>query len=107
MASSIFPIAAGYQLFDGLAAVSGGILRGCGKQYIGAICNFVGYILFGLSASAALAFLTDLGIMGLWIGVAIALFVTSIAAMSFVMRINWDKETELARTRIQANVGFH
>jgi len=107
MAASIFPIAAGYQLFDGLAAVSGGVLRGCGKQKIGAICNFVGYIIFGLSASACLAFLTDLGIMGLWIGVAIALFVTSLAAIFFVVRINWETETEIAKERVALNVGFH
>jgi len=70
LASSIFPIAAGYQLFDGLATVSGGILRGCGKQKIGALIYFFGYMLFGLPVSAALAFKTDMGLFGMWLGFA-------------------------------------
>jgi len=107
LAASIFPVAAGYQILDGLAAVSGGILRGCGKQKIGAIGNFVGYIVFGLSASALLAFLTPLRTLGLWVGVAIALFVTSAIAIIVVLRINWERETVIAKDRLTRNMALH
>jgi len=105
LAASVLPVAAGYQLFDGLAAVSGGVLRGCGKQKIGALINFVGYCVFGLPSSAALAFLTDLELMGLWVGVFVALVVCSIIAIIIVVRIDWKYEVAMARERVLLNLG--
>lgn len=47
-----------------------GVLRGCGRQKIGAIINLVMYWGIGLPFSCVLAFRMGLGAMGLWTGLA-------------------------------------
>ena len=49
----------------------GGVLRGSGRQYIGAITNFIGYYIIGIPLGAVLGFKTTLGIIGIWIGMTI------------------------------------
>lgn len=48
----------------------GGVLRGSGRQYIGAIMNFVGYYIIGLPLGITLALKVEWGALGLWIGMA-------------------------------------
>lgn len=45
-------------------AVTGGILRGAGKQRIGAICNLVGYYCIGIPIGLSLMFAAKMGIVG-------------------------------------------
>ena len=47
-----------------------GILRGSGRQYIGAIANFICYYAIGLPVGITLALKTDMGTIGLWTGLA-------------------------------------
>ena len=46
------------------------MLRGSGRQYIGAIMNFVGYYIIGLPLGITLAIKVKWGVLGLWIGMA-------------------------------------
>ena len=39
LVSSIMPLLALFQVFDGMSGVTGGILRARGKQFVGAILN--------------------------------------------------------------------
>jgi MATE family multidrug resistance protein len=55
---------------DGLYAVTGGILRGVGKQNVGGFANLTGYFVFGLPIGAALCFYTYLRVRGLLLGMA-------------------------------------
>ena len=48
--------------------VIGGVFRGSGRQYIGAIMNFIGYYIIGLPLGITLALKVQWGILGLWIG---------------------------------------
>ena len=48
----------------------GGVLRGSGRQYIGAIMNFIGYYIIGLPLGITLAIKVKWGVLGLWIGMA-------------------------------------
>ena len=50
--------------------VIGGVLRGSGRQYIGAIMNFVGYYIIGLPVGITLAIKLGWGVLGIWIGMA-------------------------------------
>src|SRR5204863_65731 len=43
LAARVLPIAAAFQLFDGLQVVGSGILRGMGRPIPGAVINLVGY----------------------------------------------------------------
>lgn len=47
------------------------MVRGAGRQTIGAITNFISYWLLGLPLAALLAFRLHLGIHGLWIGLLV------------------------------------
>jgi len=67
------PVCALMQLFDGMAAVSHGLLRGIGRQEIGGYANLVTYYLVALPISFWLGFGMDLGLEGLWTGVTVGL----------------------------------
>uniref|UniRef100_A0A674N7B0 Multidrug and toxin extrusion protein n=1 Tax=Takifugu rubripes TaxID=31033 RepID=A0A674N7B0_TAKRU len=45
-------------------AVTGGIVRGAGKQTVGAVCNLVGFYVIGLPIGASLMFPVKMGIVG-------------------------------------------
>ncbi|MEE6504690.1 hypothetical protein FKM82_005293 [Ascaphus truei] len=60
----VIPVYAATHLFDGCVATCGGILRGTGKQTIGAIFHTVGYYVIGLPVGISLMFPADFGIIG-------------------------------------------
>ncbi|KAI3373672.1 hypothetical protein L3Q82_022263 [Scortum barcoo] len=49
---------------DAFAGVTGGIVRGAGKQKIGAVCNLVGYYFIGFPVGVSLMFPVKMGIVG-------------------------------------------
>ncbi|XP_044900286.1 multidrug and toxin extrusion protein 2-like isoform X2 [Felis catus] len=63
LVSQVMPIFAPFHLFDALAGTCGGILRGTGKQKIGAIMNAIGYYVFGFPIGVSLMFAAKLGII--------------------------------------------
>ena len=67
------PVCAFMQLFDGMAAVSHGLLRGIGRQKFGGYINLLCYYLVALPISFCLGFGLDWGLKGLWIGVTLGL----------------------------------
>ncbi|XP_013407412.1 multidrug and toxin extrusion protein 1 [Lingula anatina] len=100
LAADAIPVLAIFTVFDGTAAVCNGILRGAGKQTIGAIIIFVCYYIIGLPISIPVLFLTDLTVKGFWMGLAIALAVESLAAFIVVQCFTkWDKEVLKAQVR--------
>lgn len=75
---SLIPLAAFFQVFDGLQAVAAGVLRGVGDTVIPMIVNVLGFWLIGLPVSFYLGFRTDLGPEGLWWGLVVGLAAVSI-----------------------------
>lgn len=59
------PVFAPFHLFDALAGTCGGVLRGRGKQKIGAVLNAIGYFIFGFPIGVTLMFAAKLGIIGM------------------------------------------
>jgi multidrug resistance protein, MATE family len=72
--AKILPLCAFMQIFDGLATMAHGLLRGIGRQSIGSYVNLASYYLVGMPISAATAFALDWKLGGLWLGVTIGLF---------------------------------
>lgn len=66
LTASILPIAAAFQLFDGLQVVGSGILRGAGQPRPAAVFNFIGYYVVALPLAAWWILGADGGIGGLW-----------------------------------------
>ena len=74
LVAQTLPICAFMQLFDGLAAVSNGLLRGIGRQEIGGYVNLAIYYLVALPVSFGLGFGLHWKLKGLWTGVTLGLF---------------------------------
>ena len=51
-----------------------GVLRGSGRQYIGAIVNFIAYYVIGIPLAVVLGYKANLSVFGIWIGMAIGNF---------------------------------
>lgn len=75
-------VAAIFQLFDGVQAVTTGALRGLGNTHTPMVVNFVGHWIIGLPLAYALAFSYGLGALGLWIGLAAGLIVTGVTLLA-------------------------
>ena len=48
-----------------------GVLRGAGRQFLGAGINAFSYYVFGLPIGIPLALATDLKTLGMWIGLGV------------------------------------
>ncbi|WP_066557756.1 MATE family efflux transporter [Croceicoccus bisphenolivorans] len=78
LAVTYLVVAAAFQLFDGAQAVLAGLLRGLSDTRVPFVHAVVGYWLFGFGTAWVLGFHTPLGGLGVWIGLAVGLVVTSI-----------------------------
>jgi len=83
-AAALLPIAAAFQLFDGLQVVGGGILRGMGRTRPAALFNLIGYYALALPAAYWLAFPCGHGLPGMWWGLALGLAVIALALVAWV-----------------------
>jgi len=95
LVSKVMPLVASFQIADGLANSCGGILRGQGRQHLGAMFNIVAYYVLALPIGITLAFKTSLGLQGLWIGQVIGLFTVGLSEYGVVwLGTNWDREIQ-------------
>ncbi|CAN0365766.1 unnamed protein product [Lampetra planeri] len=99
MVAAIIPVCAAYQLFEGIVVVSGGILRGGGRQKVGAVANFMGYNVFSLPIGISLMFCTSLRVIGLWIGMLVGLMTLCIFMIFYVCRLDWKAMANEAQER--------
>jgi MATE family multidrug resistance protein len=76
----LLPIAAMFQVFDGLQVVGAGVLRGAADTTFPAAMAFIGYWVLGLPAGWVLAYHAGLGPRGLWWG-----FTVGIAAVALLL----------------------
>uniref|UniRef100_A0A671TRA1 Solute carrier family 47 member 3 n=1 Tax=Sparus aurata TaxID=8175 RepID=A0A671TRA1_SPAAU len=74
-------------------AAMGGVIRGAGKQKVGAICNIVGYYGIGFPIGVSLMFAAKLGIKGLWTGLFTCVFLQCTFLFFYLTRLNWKTVT--------------
>ncbi|MBK9383707.1 MAG: MATE family efflux transporter [Planctomycetes bacterium] len=86
VAASLLPVAAAFQIFDGLQVVGSGVLRGTGDTKIPALLALIGYWGLGLPAGYALAFSCGLGPAGLWWGLSIGLGSVGLLLLARIVR---------------------
>lgn len=70
VANRAVPFLSIFTMIDGLQGVCSGVLRGAGKQFIGAVANIVAFYAIGLPMAWFFCFTTDLGVNGLMMGIA-------------------------------------
>jgi len=102
LVSKVMPLVASFQIADGLVGSCGGVLRGQGRQHLGALFNLVAYYILALPVGITLAFhpRTHLGLQGLWIGQVLGLFVVGIGEYVAVwLGTDWDKEVQRGKER--------
>jgi len=96
----IMPLVGLFQVFDGLAGCSGGILRAAGKQYVGALLNLSAYYMFGIPLGVWLAFKVGLGLAGLWIGLTASLVYSAVIGVYICLRTDWTHEVQKVFDRL-------
>ena len=75
IASNVILVCAVMQIFDALAAVSHGLLRGIGRQAIGGYANLFSYYVVALPIALGTSFGLDWKLAGLWVGLTAGLAV--------------------------------
>ncbi|KAF9041212.1 multidrug/Oligosaccharidyl-lipid/Polysaccharide flippase [Panaeolus papilionaceus] len=101
LVASIIPLVSLFQVFDGTAAVTAGILRSIGKQFIGAMLNLSAYYIFGIPLGIWLAFRADFGLHGLWIGLTISLIYSAVGGTWICLRADWNAEVQKVQERLR------
>lgn len=79
LASQLIIIAGIFQLSDGIQAVCLGNLRGLADVNYPTIVTFISYWLVGLPVCYVLAFIMNMGPVGIWIGLCVGLTVSALA----------------------------
>ncbi|XP_014347688.1 multidrug and toxin extrusion protein 1 [Latimeria chalumnae] len=99
LTAKVIPIFASVHLLDSTAGICGGIMRGAGKQKIGAICNLIGFYVIGLPIGISLMFAAKLGILGLWTGLLVCTVIQSTFFLILILTLNWNTASEEAQMR--------
>lgn len=86
VATSLLPIAAAFQLFDGAQVVGGAVLRGMADTRAAMWANLAGHWLIGLPVGWWLAFHAGAGVHGLWWGLSAGL---AAVAVLLALRVRW------------------
>jgi len=101
--SEVLPICAVLQLFDALAAISHGLLRGIGRQHIGSFTNLFSYYLVALPISFSTGWILGWRLEGLWFGIVIGLAVVSSVELWYLYQANWEHAVDEAEMRMQSD----
>jgi MATE family multidrug resistance protein len=90
LASKIIPLGALYQINDCVSAITGGVLRGQGRQRLVAGIGLVAYYLIALPLAFLFAFGYGLELFGLWCGISVAIVIISFSQLYYVIRSDWE-----------------
>ncbi|KAJ5587468.1 uncharacterized protein N7459_003233 [Penicillium hispanicum] len=107
LTSEIMPFVALFQIADGMNGSCGGVLRGMGRQHLGAAVNVVSYYCFALPLGIYLAFQGGFGLRGLWIGQCVALYCAGILEWILVACSHWEEEVRKAFQRMDSHEAVH
>ncbi|GAA6089182.1 multidrug and toxin extrusion protein 1 [Tachysurus ichikawai] len=76
-----------------------GIVRGAGKQMLGAGCMLVCFYFVGFPIGVSLMFALKMGILGLWSGIFVCVFLQSLFFLIIIYKLDWKRATEEALKR--------
>jgi multidrug resistance protein, MATE family len=107
MTSKVVPAICLTMLFDGQVACLTGVLRGTGRQGLGAAAGLFCYWAVGLPLALLLGFKARMGVLGLWLAPACgtALQAALLSAYVWGGRLDWQREVRRARRRLVRSGG--
>lgn len=91
--------ALGVVFLDQIQGTIAGILRGSGRQGIGAAVNIVCFYLIGLPLGISLAIPVKMGSLGMWIGLSVADVIQTTTLIGILLKTNWKKLSDIAIMR--------
>lgn len=103
LVSSVIPLAAFFQLADGLGAVASGILRGSGRQKVGAWLNLTGYYLFGLPLGLLFTFTFHMGLNGIWLGLTLGMIYCVCVEYYLIQTTDWQEMCRAALALVRTH----
>ena len=86
-----------HSYFFPLQGTISGVLRGVGLQALAAVVNFTVFYLIGLPIGISLALLADMRTLGMWIGLGIATTLQCAIFSVVLLSMNWKKQAERVR----------
>jgi multidrug resistance protein, MATE family len=92
----VLPLIAAYVVLDSFQCSVQGVLRGSGRQVLGAAVALVGFYCVTLPVAYVFAYVCDFGLMGLWGGMCLGYGVISVIYVVAVTRLNWNGAAEYA-----------
>jgi MATE family multidrug resistance protein len=99
--AQLIPVACIFMMGDAFQSNAGGVLRGLGRQNLLFLLNMIGFWLLALPSGALLTFVADVGVSGLWWGMTIGIYSSSLIGIALLkFYINWESETEAAKVRL-------
>ncbi|KAI1127362.1 MATE efflux family protein [Nemania abortiva] len=97
--AKVMPLCAVMQVFDVLAAISHGLLRGIGKQSFGGYANLAAYYIVAVPISITAAFVFEWQLLGLWLGTTIGLALVALVEYWYCYTRDWELSVREAETR--------
>ncbi len=86
VAVALIPLAGLFQVFDGLQAVTGGVLRGAGDTRVPALLHLIAFWGVGIPLGVYLGFYTPLRERGLWLGLVAGLAAAALLQSNRMVR---------------------
>ncbi|KAH8158755.1 hypothetical protein CIB48_g9494 [Xylaria polymorpha] len=99
IAAKVLPLCAVMQVFDVLAAISHGLLRGIGKQSFGGYANLAAYYIVAVPISIVAAFVFDWKLLGLWTGTTVGLALVALVEYWYCYARDWEQSVREAEHR--------
>jgi len=90
LTTELMVVAAIFQIFDAVNAAFQEVMRGSGRQDIGAKLNFIAYYIIGLPSAALLGLGFKFGVVGLWVGITLGLAFVSIIGLVILIESDWE-----------------
>lgn len=103
LAVKIMPVVALSLFSDGINTVMASVLRGAGRQGIGASLNVIAYWIIGVPLAAALGFTYKLGVYGFWVGLLAASALQAIVQTVVISRFDWENEVKRAHKLVSSH----
>ncbi|GAX72839.1 hypothetical protein CEUSTIGMA_g294.t1 [Chlamydomonas eustigma] len=100
MVGLVIPIVCTTVVGDGANAVFSGVLRGCGRQSLGAYSNLIGWWCVAVPLAVFLGLYEGLGIWGFWIALCCGTNIQALVFLVVISNLDWAKETQRAKALV-------